>query len=353
MTGRSTPENLKSAFQIQAQACLKLGSPFTSRLCDVFSQNLKPGGAVANKLFSWPGDVGPFGASLPLRLAGSLHGLVLEGRSQALGRVFPPHHQNCDDAIFWEALEKALYDHADFIVHRLQSPPQTNEVRRAAVMLPGFLTIAGLCKLPLVLSEVGASAGLNLWWDKYNYRLGDSHWGDDQSPVRLCPKWTGPAPVMAPLEVISRAGCDLLPVDPANQFDRTRMLSYIWADQSERLNRTRAALDVAAQMDTQIDKADALDWLQRRLSHIHTNAVHVIHNTIMWQYMDPADQLRGRQIITAAGHRASENAPLAWLRLEADGQQPGAALILTLWPGGQEKYLARADFHGRWIDWSG
>ena len=53
-----------------------------------------------------------------------------------------------------------------------------------------------------------------------------------------------------------------------------------------------------------------------------------------------------------AGRRATRQAPLAWLRFEMDGQKkPGAALTLTLWPAGEEILLARADFHGRWIDW--
>jgi hypothetical protein len=345
--------SLQSAFEIQAAACLELGSPFTSRLCEAFSQNLRPGGRVADTLFNWSGDIGPYGASLPLRLAGALHGLVLEGHSRDLARIFPSDHQTIDDTQFWETLEKALSDHAGFILQRLQSPPQTNEVARSAVMLPGFLTIASLTGRPFILSEVGASAGLNLWWDCFHYRFGDSHWGNDISHVRLTTDWTGPAPPFVPVNVISRAGCDQLPIDPAYEADRMRMLSYIWADQPIRIKRTRAALDIAAQRGSRIEKANAVDWLQQRLSNSYTNAVHVVHHTIMWQYMDPLDQKRGRELITAAGNRATDDAPLAWLRLEADGQKPGASLMLTLWPTGKEKCIARADFHGRWIDWSG
>ncbi|MBL4870171.1 MAG: DUF2332 family protein, partial [Robiginitomaculum sp.] len=38
---------------------------------------------------------------------------------------------------------------------------------------------------------------------------------------------------------------------------------------------------------------------------------------------------------------------------EADGQEPGGALTLTMWPGGETKVLARADYHGRWVKWHG
>lgn len=41
------------------------------------------------------------------------------------------------------------------------------------------------------------------------------------------------------------------------------------------------------------------------------------------------------------------------LRFEPDGESPGGAVTLTVWPSGEERCVARADFHGRWIDWAG
>ncbi|MBP7000005.1 DUF2332 family protein [Amaricoccus sp.] len=57
--------------------------------------------------------------------------------------------------------------------------------------------------------------------------------------------------------------------------------------------------------------------------------------------------------LAAAGARATLQAPIGWLRLEADDATPGAALTLALRPGGAPRRLARADFHGRWVDWRG
>ena len=42
---------------------------------------------------------------------------------------------------------------------RLDGPPQTNEPQRSAALCPGFLTVADRTGLPLVTSELGASAG--------------------------------------------------------------------------------------------------------------------------------------------------------------------------------------------------
>ena len=48
--------------------------------------------------------------------------------------------------------------------------------------------------------------------------------------------------------------------------------------------------------------------------------------------------------IRAAGERASATTPLAWLRMEPVDDR--ADLELTIWPGGEERRLARVGYHG-------
>ncbi|MCV3765035.1 DUF2332 domain-containing protein [Rhizobium sp. TRM95796] len=343
---------VRHAFERQSAACDALGSPFTARLCRLISARLTPGGAIADRLLNWSGDPSPQADSVPLRLAGCLHALVLEGLAPDLISVYPPH--DAPDDRLWNAVEKALADHADFILARLRSAPQTNEVRRSGALLPGFLTIAELLGKPLVLSEVGASAGLNLQWDRYRYRLGDLAWGDPASTVEIAPDWHGEAPPEARISVLERAGCDLHPVNAADPAHRLRMLSYIWADQEDRLSRTRAALDIAARHGVTVEQADAIDWLGTRLASPRPGAVHVIFHTIAWQYLPAPLQAEGEALIAAAGGHATDDAPLARLALEADDRShDGAALTLEIWPGGAKKEIGRGDFHGRWIRWAG
>lgn len=255
--------------------------------------------------------------------------------------------------MLWWAVENALVNHSGFILKHLGSPPQTNEVRRSSILLPGFWQIARLTGLPFVLSELGASAGLNLHWDKFRFQLGEQSWGDEISGVRMVADWAGPTVAPQTIAIQARAGCDLNPLDPADKDDQNRLLSYIWPDQLDRLARTRAAFEIAGRSGIKVEQADAIDWLQQRLAVRYKKSVHVIYHTIAWQYFPQASKLQGEALLEAAGGRATADAPLAWLRFEADGKSPGAALKLTLWPGGEEHYLARADYHGRWIDWQG
>ena len=235
----------------------------------------------------------------------------------------------------------------------VQRSPQTNEVSRSAILLPGLLTIASLSGLPIILSEIGASAGLNLFWDRYYYRLGNLEWGDPTSTVRLTPTWTGKDPPAAPLEIRSRAGCDLQPLNPGSHADRLRVLSYIWADQTDRISRTIAALDIAAREAACVKEADAIDWLGSRLARTNEGTVHIVCHTIAWQYLSVDAKARGQTMMLNAGETASKEAPLAWLRFEVNSVGSSPELLLTLWPGGQERRIAKADFHGFEIEWTG
>ena len=343
-------ELIRQSFLRQAKACSDLGSPFTARLCTLAAERLTVETRVGETVLGWPGNPDGTGDALALRLAGTLHALVRSGRDTVLATVYPPHA--VDDDTLWDAIEAAMRRDEAFILERLKSAPQTNEVRRSSALLPGFLTITALTGKPLMLSEVGASAGLNLQWDRYSYTLEDFHWGGT-STVELAPRWEGTPPPQAAIDIIERAGCDLNPLDPASQDDRLRLYSYIWADQHDRLERTAAALEMATESGLKVEKADAIDWLRKRLTTPRPGMTHVIYHTIAWQYLPSALKAEGEALIADAGSRATLDAPLARLQLEADGKPEGAAILLTLWPAGETREIGRADFHGRWVKWVG
>ncbi|WP_113424482.1 DUF2332 family protein [Rhizobium cremeum] len=344
------PDVVRQSFLRQAKACSDLGSSFTARLCNLAAERLDEDTAVGDHILSWQGDPTGTGDALALRLAGSLHALVLLGSDVSLAAAYPPNA--VDDETLWQACKTAFRRDEAFILERLLSAPQTNEVRRSAALLPGFLTIAQLFGKPLVLSEVGASAGLNLQWDRYSYRLGDFVWGPE-SPVALAPEWQGPPPPAAEIHIAERSGCDLNPLDPASPEDRLRLMSYIWADQSDRLERTRHALEIAVENRLAVERSDAIEWLERRLTTSRPGAVHVVYHTIAWQYLPEELKSRGEELIANAGSRATIDSPVARLQMEADGKPDGAAMTLQVWPDGEKHEIGRADFHGRWIKWKG
>ncbi|MCT4557179.1 MAG: DUF2332 family protein [Pelagimonas sp.] len=341
---------LTEAFAAQAPHCETLGSPFMARLLRLLAVHWPTETHVDQILSHYQGDIGPLGHSLPLRLCGGLHALALSGLDQGIKSVYPPN--SVDDSTLWRAVEHALRGHAPFWSDWLALPPQTNEVRRAAGLISAASVLNTRFDLPLKLSELGASAGLNLMFDRFQMDVAKTRFGPD-SGVQLTPDWTGPLPAPTPIQVAERRGVDLNPLDAQDPQAQLRLLAYLWPDQTDRLERTRAAI---ALNDVTLDQGDAIDWLEQRLSPT-PGQLHLIYSTIAWQYFPKSAQARGADLIRNAGANAGPDTPLAWLQMEADGQTPGAALSLQLWTGAQSEghaiALGRIDFHGRWVDWQG
>lgn len=330
---------VRQAFRQQAKACAALGSPLLERLMTGLADRLAEGNPVADRVLGWRGDPSSRADSIPLRLAGGLHALALTGKAPDLTAAY------ASDTDPTEAALAAIARHPAFLLDWLNSPPQTNEVRRSAPLIAAAHWLTARFGLPLILSELGASAGLNLLWDRYALCKGDRTFGPIDAALTLTPDWTGTLPPAATPTILDRRGVDLNPLDPVT--DRLRLLAYLWPDQPDRIARTRAALDLAAQLRPKVDRADAADWLETRLATPIPGALHLVFHTVAWQYFPPATQTRA----VAALGRYGEAAPLAHLSMEADGHGSGAGLTLTLWPGGDIIPLGRADFHGRWVDW--
>ena len=348
--------NLASALRLQAQACSKLGSPFHGALLALAAEDVEAGGPTLALLEPWAGrEVRElFADAVALRLVGALHDLVLSGDDPALAAAYPKPSREVDPAAAWIAARTAMIREQDRLAAFMTHEPQTNEVRRSACLAPGFLEIARATGLPIRAFEVAASAGLNLSWDHYAYRFGETAWGDPASPVKIDTEWTGPAPAVdARVAVIERAACDRRPGNLADPDQRRRLLAYIWPDQFERLARIAAAIDLARKLGARVEAADAVDWTAR-VAAPKPGAVTVLYHSVFWQYMPAERQAALAATIAALGAKATDPAPFAWLRMEPPpGNLAAMEVRLTMWPGGEERILADAHPHGAFVTWRG
>ena len=346
---------MAAAFRAQARSCATLGSPFMARLCTAMAERVHAGalsadhGSVAARLLDWPHDPTAAGDAVPLRLAAAAHALVLADRSPGLAAVYPPHQDRNDDADLWAAVTGAMAAEPGHFHRWLDSAPQTNEVRRASALYLGLMAVARRTRLPIVLSEIGASAGLNLALGQFGYRFGGRTFGAPAVPLVLEPDWQGPVPAPAAVAVQDAVGCDLNPLNPSQADDRLRLRSYLWPDQAERVRLTQHAIAIARQSPHTVRVQDAVGFLRDRLADRRPGAAHAVMQSVVWQYLPADDRRTIADLMARHGARADATAPLAWIQMEPDGQTPGAGISLTLWPGGTPQHLGRVDYHGRWL----
>jgi hypothetical protein len=345
-------EALTRTFTLQSDACTAMGAPFTGRVCRWLATALDDTSALGRRVIGWP-RANRGGDLVPLRCCAGFHALARSGRVPALSAAYPPHV--CDDAALADALAAGLAREDAFLTSWLDSPPQTNEVGRSAILLGGILALAQIVERPIALHEIGASAGLNMHFDRWSYDLGQGGaWGAPDAPVRIASAWTGAMPARdTPFAIADRAAGDLRPLSIARADDRERLLSYVWPDQTERLARAEAAVAAASSSGLVVEAGDARDWVARHFSDAHTQPglARVLWHSVFIQYLDPPVRTALIDDIIAIGRTASIASPFAWLRMEAGEDRARCELRLTVWPAGEDLKLADVDWHGRSAHW--
>jgi hypothetical protein len=319
--------------RFQAYGCRELGSPFYASLLESAADDLEAGGPVQQVLQGFQGESG--WSALALRLMGAVHRLVLTGRLPELAQHYPSVGGDGDAEAAWPFFRGALADHRDEIGILVARPCQTNEVGRCAALVGGFLEVAHRTGLPLRILEIGASAGLNLNWDRYRYEAGAASWGDPESPVGFTDAFEVAPPLDRDAVVTERGGCDLDPIDPTSVEGSLTLRSFIWADQLERFHRLEGAIEVARRTPAKVERIDALAFLRRELSTPRTGLATVVYHSVFMQYLDDAARRELTGMIEAA--------PVAHLSME-----PGEGTFDVRLDG---ELLGTARAHGTSVRW--
>jgi hypothetical protein len=220
------------------------------------------------------------------------------------------------------APERGFADWRSWVIERwpvvhdemLERLTQTNEPLRCAALLPVLAGIPG----PIALLEVGASAGLCLYPDRYSYRYDGGeplHPVDGPSAVMLecSTNGDGPVPTSMPT-IVWRAGLDLAPLDVADAADVRWLESLVWPEQTERLARIRSAVAIARADPPLLVAGDATDALAGLAARAPRDATLVVISSGVLVYVARAGRERFVEAVEALDAR--------WLSLEAAGLFP-------------------------------
>ncbi|WP_278262868.1 DUF2332 domain-containing protein [Nocardia sp. AG03] len=229
---------------------------------------------------------------------------------------------------------------------------QTNEAGRAACLLPILAALPG----PLSLVEVGASAGLCLYPDRFSYRYDGASLDPEEGPssVVLSCTTTGAVPIPTRLpRVVHRTGVDLNPLDAADGGDRDWLAALVWPGQEHRAARLRAACAIAAADPPKIIVGDLIEKVTELVATAPRDSTVVVFHSAVLNYLSPAARAEFRTTVRALPcHWISQEGPgvLPWLTDQLPGRDSDdAQLVVAL----DEVALAYAGPHGQSLGWFG
>lgn len=229
---------------------------------------------------------------------------------------------------------------------------QTNEVGRCAVLLPVLAALSP----PLALIEVGASAGLCLYPDRFSYQYDDRppiHPSLGPSSVLLPCQTKGPIPYPSAVPWIAwRAGIDLNPLDVTEAEDRRWLEALVWPEQETRRARLRAAIEIARREPPYLMQGDLNQTVMTLVKQAPPEVAIVVFHSAVLAYLD--DQ--GRRLF----EKLMRELPCCWISNESSAVIESIAKHLP--PAAEEnksrfvlalngRPLAYTGPHGQSLEW--
>ena len=309
------------------------------------------------------------GQARPVLLLAALHELVLRRPDLPAARWYPSVTGDpVPEGDPWPDVRRTARAHAEELRAVIASrSTQTNEVNRVVYLAPLLAQAAAdVPTAPVVLVEMGASAGLLLGVDRYRIEITPSG-AEDADPVTRSSSPGGDAPVAgsrrrggaAPVvlgdptssavcagvqragasvrglrlpTIVGRVGIDRSPV-PLDDADEVRWLeACLWPDVPGRLERFRAAVALlradppALVAGDMVDDLEAVAHSARAVATAGLDAdrsgpVHMVVFS-SWALTYVARERRP-EVADALAALAADGRPVSWLTAEPPGCVPG------------------------------
>jgi hypothetical protein len=227
-----------------------------------------------------------------------------------------------------------------------------------ATLMPVFAQIARETAGPLALVEVGASAGLCLYPDRYGYDWGAAgRLAPTAGPVLRCDV-DGPMRLPDRLpEVAWRGGSDLNPLDVTDDDAIRWLRTLVWPEQEQRRSLLDAAVTIASSAPPHLVRGDLVDTLDDVVRAAAPHGTVVLFHSAVIAYLDDASRRRFasrmKQLVAAGSAR--------WVSNEGDRVLPEITRTARGSGRSSERFVlgldgqavARTDGHGASLTWLG
>lgn len=299
----------------------------------------------------------------PNLLFAAVHLLLSTEPETPLARYYASIHQPAlpPDDPAQELFREFCVRHRESILSLISGRrTQTNEVRRGLALWPaGSLAFTLSGEIPLVLVEIGCSAGLNLFWDRYGYlyRNGageEFRAGPLNSTLQMDARLIGslkPPITPRPPTIHQRVGIDLHPLDIHSTDDIEWLQALIWPEHHDRRDFLRDAIATAKETSLDLRSGDALELLPEIAGELPTGCAPLFFHTYVTQQLSQPDRVRLPRLIAQVARRFHHAFHL-WHERGEHSSYP--ELVLRHFMNGETastRLLAYAGAHVRWLEW--
>jgi hypothetical protein len=247
-----------------------------------------------------------------------------------------------------------LCEAPELVRDELWRSTQTNEPGRSAVIQAVVADLASGATSVNVI-EVGTSAGINLYFDKFRVR---EH--DDGNPLTLVCEDVTPVDRSRPMpEVLARVGIDPNPLLLASEQDRLWLKACLWPEQRRRHDRFDAIVAATPNWPTlTVLRGRAMERLNDAFALVDANTLTIIMNT--WTAFYFTDEERAEYFSEVTRRCANDN--VAWLSIEStmvkwadvdvdeQARHRAASQIVVTHSGESAIRWGWCHAHGRWLE---
>ena len=320
-------------------------------------------------------EAAPRGQRRPNLLLASVHNMLLAGAEHELAAWYPSVSDNPPppgDPI--GAFVDFVGSHGERITEDLRvRSTQTNEPNRSCLWRAAIPEIASRDR-PLALFELGASAGLNLAFDRYAYEFsyptdGSEHVehsgsANDASAMRSNLRLGLPQPLLAIPEISVRRGLDLNPADLTDAETVRWLKACIWPEQLGRHQRFDAAVANTRIDPPEVIQGDLIDGLFGLVEAASEDSHVVLFNSWVMFYVERSR----RETLEHKIEEVAQQFPrVTWFFAEGPGvvewagnaedylTEPHSVLGYKNWVNGKpdsERVVGKCHAHLEWLDWS-
>ena len=197
---------------------------------------------------------------------------------------------------------------------------QTNEIRRCIALRLGLSHVQHRWPGPLALVEVGASAGLNLIFDRYSYAPGGRHaMMAAGTPIIRCDvRGAAGVDVLGDIPRITRRlGIDQQPIDLSDPEARAWLEAFIWPERVEDLATLRGAMELwrSQSVDAVVVAGEATADTARLIAELPGEEPVAVFTASLLSYLG----LAARAEFVAQLDESARRRPVAWVFAEAPG----------------------------------